>query len=571
MGMFSSARSQAAGVAPRSEAWHRWYGILAALLCLLAVPARGAPWTHFENEFKKDTGALAENGTAFRAGGAHMQPLAAAPAAGQALVGTVRVAVPAQAARDWASAALAFFGPAPHQDRFYALLITGDPGRPADRGVVSLWHSANQLTSVEIPLHRGQSYTIKAELAPARLRMKAWAADEPEPTAWQTQAGCPDFKAAGIGVRTYGAAFDFDKLETALHACPTIALQTDTCQVQLDESGIMQSLAVRQADTWEPVALRQDGFAGPAWVINGQPVALNLVSAEEKIFAGRAGDLSVSLRLAGAGRRLAITAGIANEGTQAATNLQAGVRLGIDCSMERFPDWNDRYFPTLLRCEKTHFWGYLMTPRGRILTVGSPDPVASWHLEYKPLQHRIYTATLDLLNPGPLPARHPAGLDTLAPGQKKQWTIYLEPVATLEDIKPHLAESIGAPLIDCDRYTVAAGQTIQVRVAGGQDYAYQAPEKPGVYPITQTNAAGKVTEALISVRQPWSWYARAARAQALAKAQKGSSHTESWYGLFSCYSAQRLFPDAALDGATAAKFNEIWPLMYDMNKMVPSS
>ena len=270
------------------------------------------------------------------------------------------------------------------------------------------------------------------------------------------------------------------------------------------------------------------------------------------------------------GRRLRIEAGIRNEGTQAVTNLQASVRLGVDTSMEKFPDWNDRYFPTLLRCEATHFWGYLMTPRGRILTVGSPDPIASWHLDYKQFEHRIYTATLDLLNPGPLPARHPQRLDTLKPGERKQWTIYLEPVESLEDVKPRLAASLGAPMIECDRYTVEPGDTVNVTVFGGKSRRYQPGDKPGMYQLTETNAAGKIAQARISVRHPWSWYAKQARAEAIAKPQKGSSHTESWYGFFSCYSAQQLFPDAALDAAAAAKFDEIWPLMYDLQKQTPT-
>ena len=70
-------------------------------------------------------------------------------------------------------------------------------------------------------------------------------------------------------------------------------------------------------------------------------------------------------------------------------------------------------------------------------------------------------------------------------------------------------------------------------------------------------------------RMPWSWYATQARANAVAKPQKASTHTESWYGLFSGYIARRYFPDSALDTAIDAKFAELAPLMYDLNKMVP--
>jgi hypothetical protein len=42
-----------------------------------------------------------------------------------------------------------------------------------------------------------------------------------------------------------------------------------------------------------------------------------------------------------------------------------------------------KFFPTMMRCEKTHFWGYAMSPEGDILTIGSPDSIASWSLDYQ--------------------------------------------------------------------------------------------------------------------------------------------------------------------------------------------
>ena len=54
------------------------------------------------------------------------------------------------------------------------------------------------------------------------------------------------------------------------------------------------------------------------------------------------------------------------------------VNVGVDTEMAKYPEWNQRFFPTLLRCEKTHFWGYFMRPDGVILGIASPDPIASW-------------------------------------------------------------------------------------------------------------------------------------------------------------------------------------------------
>ena len=33
--------------------------------------------------------------------------------------------------------------------------------------------------------------------------------------------------------------------------------------------------------------------------------------------------------------------------------------LGVNSYMESYPQWSDKFFPTLLRLEKTHFYGYL--------------------------------------------------------------------------------------------------------------------------------------------------------------------------------------------------------------------
>lgn len=61
---------------------------------------------------------------------------------------------------------------------------------------------------------------------------------------------------------------------------------------------------------------------------------------------------------------------------------KAGLKLGIDTYMDKFPDWFGKYFPTLMRNEKTHFYGYLQTPSGHTLGLVSQQPVASWSVDY---------------------------------------------------------------------------------------------------------------------------------------------------------------------------------------------
>jgi hypothetical protein len=72
------------------------------------------------------------------------------------------------------------------------------------------------------------------------------------------------------------------------------------------------------------------------------------------------------------------------------------------------------------------------------------------------------------------------------------------------------------------------------------------------------------------VRRPWMWYLKQARCNAVVQAQKASTHTESWYGLFSGYLARKHAPDTELDAQIDAKFHEIVPLMYEMAGMQPT-
>ena len=56
-----------------------------------------------------------------------------------------------------------------------------------------------------------------------------------------------------------------------------------------------------------------------------------------------------------------------NKGNVPFQPTKAGLKLGIDTYMDKYPDWFGKYFPTLMRNEKTHFYGYLQTPAGHAL------------------------------------------------------------------------------------------------------------------------------------------------------------------------------------------------------------
>ena len=201
------------------------------------------------------------------------------------------------------------------------------------------------------------------------------------------------------------------------------------------DNGTIQSLTWKRPGS-EPVDLvfRQDRFAGFSFHVKtarGGEVLLPLARVQpgREDFALNQDGINYSLAYAVKEDRLEVVAQIKNESGQPFSPARVWVNVGVDTEMAKFPEWNQRFFPTLLRCEKTHFWGYFMRPDGIILGIASPDPIASWANDYNGGGHRIFTSCLDLLNQDPQPSRHPQVNPTLAPGESRRWKICLVPDA----------------------------------------------------------------------------------------------------------------------------------------------
>ncbi len=344
---------------------------------------------------------------------------------------------------------------------------------------------------------------------------------------------------------------------------------------------------------------RSDVYAGPRWYgeWDGLFRSVALAEAGGLGLEGVCDGLHFGIEYAG-GDALAIIARLRNDRTTPFRPVKAGLRLGLDTCMETYPDWNGKLFPTLLRCERTHFWGYCMSPEGTLLVIASPNPVASWSLNYNRASygdygHRIYTLNLDLMNALPLPPRHPH-LDELWPGEERVWHILLKPVTDLAQVKPVASALCGAPMVDIDRLVLLPGECATVSIfssgpakvtltnpAGEKcDLAPSGPE--GRYSVNTTahdlcglyalRAAGpdhKTSEALLFLRRPWSWYMKQARSESLRIPQKASTHNESWMGLYTQMLARRRFPDAVLDARAEAVFHDIVPRMFDTAKGEP--
>lgn len=261
-----------------------------------------------------------------------------------------------------------------------------------------------------------------------------------------------------------------------------------------------------------------------------------------------------------------------------------GIYLGVNCYMEKFPDWNDRMFPTLLRCEKTHFYGYFMNPNRDMLGIACKSPIASYKLLYNQLPgnnfgHRIYSVELDILNSAKQPSRHPQNLNCIRKGEVIKREFVLFTANSFDDYVKSAEKYTEASIIFCDKYTVELNEAITVTHPVGTSVKIISPsgkelgnhskaEEYGVYTI-QAEKNGKVTEGKVYCRKDWSYYLLKARENAISMPQKATTHCESWYGLFSGYLAAKHYPNTEQDIEIEKKFQEIMPYMFDFEKGEP--
>ncbi|WP_298061600.1 hypothetical protein [uncultured Rikenella sp.] len=299
-----------------------------------------------------------------------------------------------------------------------------------------------------------------------------------------------------------------------------------------------------------------------------------------------------------------------NEGRAPVQPEKAGLRLGLDAYMDRWPDWFGQYFPTLLRCEKTHFWGYFQAPgAGRpLLGIASPQPVASWSTDFSlgyrdPAPHwfwghRIESVNLDLLNAQPLPERHPQNLWQLKPGEARTWDIVLFPVAEPDDLELKVCDIAQAPTLSFEKTSYRPDEKVQIelyspsaserpkvtvrRSSDGKEIAVYARymgrgqfvsdpfylPQPGLYTVRAT-VGDRCAEGILSALHPWSWYMQRGREAALRHRQKASSHVESWMGFYTAFLTAREFPDDSLDAALTERFELLFGLLHDTVKMEP--
>lgn len=285
---------------------------------------------------------------------------------------------------------------------------------------------------------------------------------------------------------------------------------------------------------------------------------------------------------------------ITNNGETTFTPEKAGLRLGIDTWMDTYPQWLDKWVPTYLLCEQDHFKGYLQTPSGRTLGLFSPDPVASWSLDYNlsypdPLWfygHRITSVNLDIMNTLPLPDHHPQHMWKLGPGEKISLTLAVKELDSLETFEAETVRLTDAPAISLEKTCFSKGEDVELKVYGKKPqtviispsgkriraktghtgdgltiFSFMATEE-GEYSIT-ASSCGHLSTGTVIVHRPWKYIMHSARQAAVDNPQKPTSHVESWYGFSSAFAVAPVFPDPQTDRILDERFDFIMSRLYD--------
>lgn len=376
-------------------------------------------------------------------------------------------------------------------------------------------------------------------------------------------------------------------------------------ECRISDKGTLEQIIFKSGRQNDTVPFfREKGNAGPSFYANLGKEDINVQWIPDGYRSYRATIDGTECRLTYKEWRgqPAMEITLENKGNVPFQPIKAGLKLGIDTYMDKYPDWFGKYFPTLMVNEKTHFYGYLQTPSGHTLGIVSPQPVASWSVDYNLgyqdpaphwfMGHRIESLNLDLMNALPLPEHCPQDLWQLKQGESKTWTIAFMDISTPEGFEETIRKVAGIPMIRMNQTVfqpketavfevLASSPTIAVTNDRGEQLPVTVKEKSGkvkevsctlpaagLYTIKVTDG-GKQSEGTLSAHASWEWTLERARAGALKYHQKATSHIESWYGFHSSFIAARYFPEKKQDAALRSRFDYLFGLLHDQTRMIP--
>ncbi len=399
-------------------------------------------------------------------------------------------------------------------------------------------------------------------------------------------------------------------LASCLWGCSVVAQTTiwknKNWEARISDRGCLEQIVFKESGRNDTVPFfRADGqFMGPSFyaVRDGKTQTAEWVPDGYRSYRAVIDHVECRLTYKAWKGQPALEVTLINQGHVPFQPEKAGLRLGIDTYMEKYPDWFGKYFPTLMRCEKTHFYGYLQTPAGHTLGIVSPQPVASWSVEYNLgyqdpaphwfMGHRIESLNLDLMNTLPLPERHPQDLWMLKQGESRTWTIALVDIDRPEEFEENVRRLAGVPVLRMPQTTCRPGEEISFDVLSADAVVTVCDDQGRELPLQKATRADdvqritctlpqvglytvravegdKVAEGVLSAHASWQWTLEQARANAWQYHQKATSHIESWYGFYSAFEAARLFPEKELDHKLRSRFDYLFNLLHDTVKMEP--
>lgn len=402
-----------------------------------------------------------------------------------------------------------------------------------------------------------------------------------------------------------------------LSLASTVDLKGGNWELILKDNGAINYLLLKgsngnQNDT---ISFSKHEKSGPVFYISKKrnDVLQNIIQKDtlgkwvkkgELSYESQLDDLKCFLTYKSVEGQLALDVTIKNVGNTIIQPFKAGLKLGIDTYMDKYPDWLEAYFPTLLRNEKTHFWGYLMTPKQKIIALSSPNPIASWSLDYnsshscgdkshKPYYwggHRIEGINIDFINALPLPERCPQHLYQLTPGQSYTWRLFITPVTDISSLPSVIVRNTCAPYWDIPQTSYAVGEKISIGLfspvkplvllndknievkQGGDGYwkICCLAKETGHFKL-KASVNNKISEAIITIHHPWEWYLDKARSEAERCPQKATTHIESWYGYTSAFIAAKYLPKDDIDRRHSQRFDYLYDLLHkdDVPQIIP--
>lgn len=373
---------------------------------------------------------------------------------------SVRVFIPAQSA-DGSSLALLVAGPGAEQ-RVAATVTTDQVGM--DKSLCAVGIAGERMECTPLKRNAWHILRIRVDEGVAEVGFRPEDGDEFKVGDIDVSTRTPNL-VSHIGLSTTGTAVAFRQLTAVAVQVPTslpTVLQADGVRAEINRRGRLTALHLKRGKEFDTFRFRTDKWCGPSWVIeeSGRTSQILLQPNEKTLglYEGKQGDVSYSLQYRVSAGRLEIEAALENHSATVFNPISASVRLGIDTEQLTYPQWRRTPYPTFLRCEPTHAWGYAMTPNGEILGIACPDVAASWQqLSSNPNLQRPVTFSLTAIGQGEYSKDQPSQL-SLKSDERRVWRIRLFSIADLAQVPSRLSEQAGASFLNLALNTVEPGQ-----------------------------------------------------------------------------------------------------------------